>query len=273
MEVYIEYVIIDNFLLDYLLLKLTFLTKKGILYKNGLYYGAILGTVVSVLLPLITLPKIFLFLIKVLHGILMLLVSAKFNSFKQLIISFNMLLCLTFVFGGVIYGLLGLLQIEYSFIYGTASAFPLGVIILIAVIIYKACYRFFVALFEKKLIYPFIRECELYFEGQKIAFTGLIDSGNQIIYDRFNSVCIASSRLSKRLKQQGFLQSDELGNLQVRTIGGRGKIHLYRFDYIKIYFKDKVNIIKQPIIGIGDGEINLSEQYDLILSAEYALGE
>lgn len=272
MEVYIEYVIIDNFLLDFLLLKLALVKKRTSIYKGGLYYGSAIGTLVAIILPLVKMPTILLLIIKTFLGIIMLLCSANFHSFKELISAYIRFLVLTFAFGGAIYAILGFFKIDYAVLYKSYSMLPVGLIILFAVILYKAFYKFICSLYESHLIYPFVRECELMIGDKRMDVTGLIDTGNQLIYDDFYSVCIAGERLVKRLEMGGFL-GEETGRIEVKTVSGKCEILLYRFDRIKIYYNGKVNIIERPLIGIGEKQINLSEEYDLILSAEYAKGE
>lgn len=271
MEVYLEYVIIDNFLFDYMLLKLAHIKRSSSIFKGGIFYGATIGTVVAIFIPLIQIPTLLLFLIKIALGFLMLLVSAKFNSLKQLLSTYIKFVALTFVFGGAIYAVLGFLKIDYSTLYKSYTIVPLSLIILLAVSIYRCCFKFFCTLYEKRLIYPFVRECELQNRGKSIDIVGLIDSGNQLIYNNFTSVCIAGERLVNRLKECDLL-GESIGSIEVRTVSGRCEILLYKFESIKIYLHGKSNIIEGPIIGIGTQAINLSEEYDLILSAEYLAG-
>lgn len=270
MNVYIEYVIIDNLVLDYLLLKLTFTASKGCVKKGGFINGAMLGTFFAILMPFINLPNAILFFIKIISGMLMLLVCAKFKNILQFFKLFSVFLLLTFAFGGAIYGIFSLLNLNYSILYNTASIFPVGLILIISAVIYKMLYRFFCVLYQNKLIYPFVRRCEIIHNGQKIYCSGFIDSGNQLVYKNFNGVCIASKKLVNNLLNVGFLCQKPKGEMILNTVSGKTTVKIYEFDKLVIYYNDKPNIIYGVNIGVLSNAIELSEQYDLILSGEYA---
>lgn len=269
MNVYIEYVIIDNFVLDYLLLKLTFLIKKSYVFKRGIIIGASVGTLFAIVIPLINCAEPVLFCIKILSATIMLLCSAKFKSFRSFFTTFNLLLLLTFAFGGAFYLLFDFINCKYTFLYGTTDALlPLGLVLGTAMLLYKVFYDFFCKIYKNKLIYPFVRKCKIVHNGQQITLNGFIDSGNQIIYNNFYSVCVASKQLVNKLLTCGFLQDAEIGETYITTVSGKTKIKIFEFDYLEIYSCDKTNIIKGVKIGILQNATSLSDDYDLILSAD-----
>ena len=78
MEIYIEYVLIDNLVINALIL---LCTKKTLKLKTSwlrLGLSSLLGTVVAVMLPLINISSIFLILIKIGLGVLMVLILSRF---------------------------------------------------------------------------------------------------------------------------------------------------------------------------------------------------
>ena len=77
MIVYVEYVVIDNLLIDYLLLK-TALTLSGIEFKKiRVFLVALFGTGFALVFPLIDLSAFLLAAVKVGMGLLLILLSAK----------------------------------------------------------------------------------------------------------------------------------------------------------------------------------------------------
>ena len=92
MEVYIEYVIIDNLVMDYLLLKFTAQLLK-IKYKKGMVFlGAVIGTLGAVFMPLLALPNNFAFLLKVALGLLIAFVGVSHKSVFAYFKFFNLFL-------------------------------------------------------------------------------------------------------------------------------------------------------------------------------------
>ena len=64
MEVYIEYVIIDNFIIDMLILLFTSLVLGSKVGKLRLVLSTLIGVVGAIFMPFIYLPNIILFFIK-----------------------------------------------------------------------------------------------------------------------------------------------------------------------------------------------------------------
>ena len=69
MKVYIEYVLIDNFVIDYLLLKATFAVTGYPYSKGRLFLCAFLGSLFALLYPLIPVGEPFITISKILFGL------------------------------------------------------------------------------------------------------------------------------------------------------------------------------------------------------------
>ena len=80
MTIYVEYIIIDNIVINTLILLLT----KTILHQNTsktrIFFGALLGTVVSLFSPL--LPAVICNIIKIPLGLCMILLAFKSENVK-----------------------------------------------------------------------------------------------------------------------------------------------------------------------------------------------
>ena len=78
---------------------------------------------------------------------------------------------------------------------------------------------------------------------------------------------MAGQKLGANLYLSGFIGDNYLGEMQVYTIAGEGKIKIYEIEQMQIYFSGKANIINKVKIGISNKPLRLSEEYELILSA------
>ena len=271
MNVYVEFVIIDNFVFDYLLLLLTFYKDRKQINKR-IIISSLFGTVFALVFPLLNLHELILFALKILLAFSMVAIAGKFITFKEYILQVNKFILLTFLFGGIIYGVYSLFGLEYSFLYGTTNSFlPLGLMILTAIILYFSGVKLFCRFFEKKLIYPFVCKCKLYKNGQEITVNGFIDSGNSLLYNGCESVCIASGELVKKIYLSSFLEGESCGIITANTIAGSCKIKVYEIDLMKIYSVNKKNIIYKVKLGIPQRYMTFSDDYQLILPADYAL--
>ena len=96
MTVYIEYVLIDNLVIDFLLLKATF-ALTSIDYKRGrLFLCAFLGAIIALIYPLIHI-KIVSTLIKVLSGFLLTALAVKYKNKKSYFINTAIFFTFTFL--------------------------------------------------------------------------------------------------------------------------------------------------------------------------------
>jgi len=127
MTVYIEYVILDNLLIDLLIIYLTSSLLKIHFNKVNILLSALIGTAFAVVMPFISLNSYVLFFLKLSVGMTMVLVLKKF-SFGKFVITFVTFISLTFMMGGMCFGLMYLLSIPFTvngiMIYG--FEFPLS---------------------------------------------------------------------------------------------------------------------------------------------------
>ena len=272
MVVYLEYLIIDNFIFDFFLLLLTFKDKVKNRSVKRIIISSLYSTIFAVIFPLLNFHELVLFALKIVLAFSTVALGGKFSSFKDYIFKVNKFILLTFVFGGIIYGVTSLIGVRYTFLYGTTNALiPFGFLMACAVVIYLSCDKFFGRLFVKKIVYPFVVKCSLFQNGQKISVGGFIDSGNNIVFNGCEGVCIADKKLVKELFLRGFLDGVPIGLINVNTVSGKSLVKIYQIDRIEIYFNDKVNIISNAKLGIPEKGVAFSENYHLILSSEYAL--
>ncbi|MEG1922945.1 MAG: sigma-E processing peptidase SpoIIGA [Clostridia bacterium] len=131
MTVYIEYVLIDNMVIDSILLAITSVTLKEKLCFWRLLCGALFGTITAVILSLITLNSYIGLILKLFVGFLMTLITVEHYTKKLIIQHYLVFLAYTFSMGGVILGLLYLIQanvynaLTLNYTFGV----PIGVIV------------------------------------------------------------------------------------------------------------------------------------------------
>lgn len=271
MQIYIEYVIIDNLIFNYFLLALTGLKKGKPLCKKRVLLSSCIGTAVAIIFPLLKFKKFLLIVLKILLAFIMVYVAIPINSFKDYFLKTAKFLLITFSFGGAIFAIMSIFNIDYSFLYGTTNGpLPLGFLLLCAIILYYVFKKIHHLTFNKQTIYSFYCKCEAYNDGQKIVATGLIDSGNHLKYKN-KGVCVVNARFAKELLLQGYLENSYLGNMQINTVTGKSKILLYLLPKLVIYFNNEMNIIYKAVIGISERNSLFKSDYDLILPSEFAL--
>lgn len=193
MVLYIEYVIIDNFLIDYILLKLLSFTFKDSLKKKNIIISCILGTISAVCLPMLMRYKTLLIIYKILTAFIMVLVLKKYRSYGQYFLHLIVLFVYTFLFGGVAIAIFNIFDIPYTvnglLLYN--CEFPVSIFILIfgsGSFLFK---KIILSLGQQMKLNNCLYKIKLMDNGKLIECMGFYDSGNTVSRDG-NAVNIIS---------------------------------------------------------------------------------
>lgn len=283
MELYVEYVIIDNLVINTLILLCTKATMKLRAKFYRVFLSALLGTVFAVCYPLFGLSNLVLLPMKIALGVIMVLILAPNNGFKDFFLSFIFFILYTLLLGGACIATLMLFgtSIEKLSAGGYDIAVPVGVILLIVslyVSIIIAVARF---ISEKRSISPFIREVELRIGNQVLKFNAFVDSGNKLV-DRKSGLPVII--LSVKLLEKYF-SKEEIENLLLlqgraknsvfkgvhtisySTISGEDKkMVVFEADSICIKQKQGEYITNKFMVGVTYQTFNDSVKYDMLLN-------
>ena len=140
MEIYIEYVILDNFSVDLLLLLVTCRIMKFPVRKWRLALSGLAGTAFALLSPYLKLPGALLFPIKSAMGVAVYWIGC--GQRKRNLSGMAVFFATTFLFGGICLGIFELFQV--SFHTGAAVQYggvPIGFIIVPILLAWGLCER------------------------------------------------------------------------------------------------------------------------------------
>lgn len=282
MEIYIEYVIIDNLVINSLILFLVWKTLK--LRSNWLrvLLGAIIGTAVACVLPLFNLSSIIELPIKMALGVLMILCLARFFEFKKFAFACLLLVAYTILLAGGVMAILMLFgtSVEMLADGGYDIAVPYGIILLIVslyVYIIGMVARFSA---RKRVLYPFIRKVTIYVSGKVIDFVGFIDSGNSLKDKKTGLpiVIISLSALEKYFSKhelEELVLMQEKGNSVFKgvhttsysTVASEVKrMVLFEAEKMVIYDGKNEYITNSFMVGVSFAKFKDAIRYDLLLN-------
>ena len=114
MTVYIEYVLIDNFIIDYLILKATFTVTAKNTVKGRLFICALILSVFAVIFPLIKLNGVIGGLVKFFYGLLCIILAYDYKSLKEYVGVALVFFALTFLTGGFVTALYGAFDLPFG---------------------------------------------------------------------------------------------------------------------------------------------------------------
>ncbi|MBR4124426.1 MAG: sigma-E processing peptidase SpoIIGA [Clostridia bacterium] len=277
MTIYVEYIIIDNIVINTLILLLTKTILKHNTSKKRILFGALLGTVVSLFSPL--LPAVICNIIKIPLGLCMILVAFKSKNVKNLMISFAVFTICTFVFGGACFGIMQVLGIEVIINNGISYTykFPVGAVLLVCFVTYVAIKNIVLYLYQKKKQHEFYYDTTLCENNKKISVTAFLDTGNKLVVDEksvsiinyktFNMLYPKISLADILLKKSLSLKNEKY--IEIQSIDGN-KNSILTFEIDGLYIDKRQ--IKNAKLGLSLTSFNKKLNSDMIISQKL-LGE
>lgn len=264
MPIYIEYVLLDNLIIDYYILKCTLFLAKIKFKRLKVILSSVVGTIVAVCYPMLITNQKIIFAIKGLLALIMVLIAGDFKGLKDFFYSFNVFILLTFLSGGAIIAVLYSCNLEYV-ISGTDVIYnqglPVSIMLLTSCVLSSIIIKIAKRIYKNREFFPFVRKCEILLKGKSFSLTGFIDSGNRL-FDKKSGFPIVVIGKQSAYKLDLFSHlSAPCGKVPFNTVGGGGYMLLYSISGIVVHSIDKIDY-KNCLLAISEQSFS---DYDLIL--------
>lgn len=249
MKVYIEYVLIDNLVIDFLILYLTGKILKHKFKWVRILISCVLGASSTIALSLINILSELLLAFKLLIGLVLPLFAFKFKSFKQYLSTFFTFLSFTFLLGGACFALIGMFGSFNSNFSGYDASIPLGLMLIICAVLVKIVTSLTTLIYQKRDCNKFLAKTTLTILGNAISFDGFIDSGNRLYDDKTGLpvIIVATSafqgqnnNLLKEILKNPKKMARNAHFISVGTLNGETKPMLvFEPDKAEFYYQNK----------------------------------
>ncbi len=267
MTVYIEYVILDNFVIDYLLLSAALYTLRIRRKKRRLIPAALCGTAFAALLPLFSIGAAAMLAVKLAVGLAMVLIAANYGKAKRAAAAYAVFLLFTFASGGAITGIMYMLKKDISLdsVITYSSDIPVSAIIVGCAALIWCAKRVIAKIYKKRDVYPFVRKAVIK-KGDKVVETsGFIDSGNRL-FDAVTGLPIVVISKALAVKLVDFTEKTDARYINLSTVGGKSRMLIFSIDYLQIYNGDEPHIIVNVMAGISPSPFKDGESYEMLLN-------
>ena len=278
MKVYIEYAIINNLAVDYLLLSATAKTLGKTAPPFRIAVAAILGTIFALFFPMMELKGVPSVIFKLLLGEVLVLIAMDFKSVGGFFAAYLLFLAYTFALGGAMIGIgylagAGTLDFTaYPFSDNLNADIRFGAIILFGYLAVKLLARVFGTARKAAEISDYQREVGLFDGGESAKLKGIIDTGNRLYDGRSGKpVSVICRDIANELILKGVLKMRGAHYVKCSTVSGSGKILVFEIDRLVIYYGSKRNIIDNAMIGVSPEPV--AEGADVILNCGLLAGE
>ncbi len=259
MVVYAEYVFLNNFIIDYLLLKASVSVSGGQSSIKRLICCSIIGAIFATALPFLQVLK-GVTVIKILVGIILGFLSCKQYRIKNSLLTISCLFAITFFTVGVYLCLSSIFSIK-RFSVGLSL---IAVIPVMLVVFFIKEYS--IKIKEKQRFLSLVYDCEIIVNKVSIITKGFLDTGNRVYLNR-TPVVLCGKKISEKLSM--VLNDSDTYALNLTTFNGQRQIKALKNAEVKIYFSDSWHSYKKVAVGLSDRNID----YGIILHNDLFLGE
>ena len=255
MTAYIEYVIVENFLLDSMLLYLSFRALKVNFKWKSLCFSALFGAVFALVFPLLSLPFLLAYLLKFAVGFLLCLLAfpriKNKNDVGRYALTCALFFFLSFSLAGTLFAFGGdfsfsengyqIEQTPFVFVFVSAIAFSIFVIDGVKKI------------YKKRTAFRHIYDCAILFGQRRVAILGFLDSGNLATVNGA-PVCFLSPEIAFELWESELLSPH--GEITIQTLGGEKTLPVFQgsleirldkgiFTRKQVYFSPSAHIVSR----------------------------
>lgn len=226
MQAYIEYVVLNNLLINALVLVLALRFCRWKINRIAVFCAAAIGTVYAVFLPLCDILNVFVFKI-ILSALMCVIVTGKCGV-KKYVAVYSCFLALTFALGGISTGAINLLGFGDK-TNSTLLPFFVGAGGLMLVGAERLIYKYIVLSRRKNM---YVSDVEIAANGKILKCRAYFDSGNRLYYHNKPTVIVDKSLALEFYGQDGLdkIQKDTY----VGTVAGQKKVKVFPLEYLSV---------------------------------------
>lgn len=231
-EIYVEYAIIDNMVMDYLLLRQAAVATATPYKKRRVLLASALGTFFALVLPLIGAPKVVEFLSKLALGGVIAFLAVRHRGVREYVRYFNVFLLFTFLLGGGIFAFLSIAGIKCeSGAYIKSGVLPVGVTLAAGAALVLGVKIFINKALSVVKSYGDVTTITVRAEGKLFEFSAFFDSGNTVEESRSGLpvVFLSRSALNKIFLK---IKPVSVGKVYFSTATGYTSAEAYRVEYV-----------------------------------------
>ena len=245
MKVYIDIVLIINYIFDFiLLLSTSVILKRNIIIKR-IILGSLFGSL-TILFLFIEISSFELLIYKIIVSIIMCLITFKYKNIKYFLKNLYYLYMISIILGGFLY----LINNQYSYqsnnIIFIKKSYKQNVILGIVLSIIFL-YFYIKNIKDLNTNFNIYYNVELFYKGNKIKLNGFLDTGNKLFspYNKYPIILVNKSKIKYNNKEiilvpyytlnnNGLLECIKPDKIYIENIGYKKKFLIGLSKQIKI---------------------------------------
>lgn len=268
MKIYIEYVIIDNFIINYLLIYLVNITLKGGFKKSNMCFASVVGVAMAMFMPIISITNtLMLVALKLSIGSLIVLLLKKYKNISQFATTYILFVTYTFALGGMVYGLINICNLNTT-VNGVLIGnfeFPFGIIVLVALLY---CY-----ILNSVVKYVKNRDklqknsyCVVLKDGEnEYTCNGFLDTGNNVTDANQKGIVLIDKYTFNRFN----IRPKKLSSMSIKSVCKSDKIITFVIDEMDVICNNTKLKYTNVCVGLSQTKFN---NFDVLLHRDYVEG-
>ncbi len=288
MTIYLDIVLFENIILNYIILLSTAIISKARISTLKIFLSSLIGGIFSILNYIVNINNIGGIVLKIIISIIMILVAFQDYRFKKFIKQLIFFYLTSFTFGGIAFMLLFFINpnnliIENNHLIGT---YPIKVAVLsggVGFIIITVVAEIIKSNINKKSM---ICDLEIFYDGKYKKIKTMLDTGNLlkepisktdvVIVEKESLEGIISNDILKNIKyilKGKWIEADNIHSYKFKLIpfsslgNENGLLIGFKPDYIKIYGEEEC-IRKNVLIAIYDGKLSRTNSYSSLIGLD-----
>lgn len=285
MTVYLDIVLLENILLNYIIILSTAILGKEKIYFLKIILSSLVGGIFAIIFYIIDLSVFSEIIIKILVSIIMMKIAfkeCKLNKFIRILIFFYLV---SFTFGGIAFMLLFFINPQKIIINENrfVGLYPLKIALLAGFVGFVVITVVAQFIKSKAIKNNIICELEIFYKGKNKKIKTMLDTGNLlkepisnedvIIVEKESLKDIISNDILENIGtilKGKWLESQTLHSYKIKIIpfsslgNDNGLLIGFKPDYIKVYGEEEI-VRNDIIIGIYNGKLTQNDMYTSLI--------
>ena len=273
MKIYIEYVILDNLIINLVIILLTGLVLSKKYDFMRILTADLFGTACAIALPYLKVSIFVLIPFKLFVGLLMTSLFKKYANYKEYLVTFIVFLSMTFLMGGVCYAvnqMFGLKVVGGQLII-TNYSLPVSMFCAVAGVYFYLLFWLIKYLKHRNSLNNYYFDVEIKIDKKVHFLRGYLDTGNKLTDGGKSVVLVPMKTFLKEFKDYPLEKlCCNPKYMLVKAVSGFDKMQVV--DAEEILIKNSEKVITMQNIKIGLSKANFSSDFDCLLNAEMLKG-
>ncbi|WP_055071031.1 sigma-E processing peptidase SpoIIGA [Clostridium massiliamazoniense] len=263
MVVYLDVLILENFLINLFLVVITMqLCRRNINYKS-IIIASFLGTIYTLTMVIDSIKVFSYFPFKILFSLLMIKIALGKINILTLIKTTLVFIGSTIGFSGVCL-FLSLMDNSYDISKGIViNSYSMKALIFSIIVFYLIAYRIYCYFKERAIINNFLFDIEFTLDNKVVQTKAFLDTGNELIEPVTSLPVII---LEKKEVNYYKLEDSKCFHIPYKGVGGASeKMKAIKVKDVKLKNKDGVEFFRTAMVGFCDTKLSETDEYNALL--------